>query len=98
MISLLADTLDIPRANVVPFDRWVYSVRQFPGSTEKDNPAAMLIDFLDTHFVRMSCGELILDTKNSREHSTTLAGEGPVGADLVRKYIRAWKDRGFLHQ
>ena len=98
MVSLLADALEIPRTNVVPFDKWVRAVRQYPGSADKDNPADRLADFLDNHFVRMSCGGLILDTNRSREHSPTLASQGPVGADLVRKYIRAWKDMGFLHE
>lgn len=98
MISLFADELDIPRANVVSFDKWVHAVRQFPGSAEKDNPAAWLTDFWDNHFVRVSCGDLIPDTSNSEEHSLTLASEGPVSDDLVRKYIRAWKDIGFLQE
>ena len=98
MISLFADELDIPRANVVPFDKWVHAVRQFPGSAEKDNPAAWLTDFWDNHFVRVSRGELILDTSNSEEHSHTLASESPVSDDLARKYIRVWKDMGFLQE
>ena len=98
MIFLLADELHIPYANVVPFDKWVHSVRQFPGSTEKDNPAAWLTDFWDNHFVRVACGDLILDTRKSEEHSPTLASEGPIGADLVRKYICAWKDMAFLRE
>ena len=98
MISLFADALSIPRANVVPFDKWVHAVRQFPGSAEKDNPAAWLTDFWDNHFVRVSCGDLISDTSNSEEHSLTLASECPVSDDQVGKYIRAWKDMGFLQQ
>lgn len=98
MVALFADELKIPRANVVPFDKWVHAVRQFPGSKEKDNPAAWLTDFWDNHFVRVSCGDLILDTTKSEEHSPTLACEGPVSDDLARKYIRAWKDMGFLQE
>ena len=97
MIAILADALDIPNANIVPFDDWLRRVRRFPSSTEADNPAGIVVEFLDEHFVRMSCGGLILDTTKSRKHSKTLAmGTAPVSAELVRKYIRIWQDAGFL--
>jgi hypothetical protein len=97
MIPVLADALDIPRRNAIPFDDWVKRVRNFPGSIELDNPAAKLIEFLDGNFIRMSCGGLLLDTAKSREHSKTLTNVGPVSEDVARKYIQAWKDMGFLH-
>ena len=93
---MLADALDIPRSNVITFQEWVDRVRRFPGSVETENPAGRLVDFLDRHFVRMSCGGLILETEKSTEHSRTLRELGPVGDDLVRKYIRSWKEMGFL--
>lgn len=98
MIPLLADELNIPRDNIVPFKEWVRRVRSFPGAVEWDNPAALLIDFLDDNFLRMSCGGLLLDTAKSCEHSKTLAAVGPVSADVTKKYIQSWKDSGFLHQ
>ncbi|OCL13142.1 non-reducing polyketide synthase 1 [Glonium stellatum] len=97
MISILGGTLNVPRTNVVPFHAWIRLVRQFPGSTDIDNPAAKLVDFLEEHFVRMSCGGLILDTTRSREHSKTLASEKVISAELVRSYISAWKAMGFLN-
>lgn len=97
-MPVLAEALGVPRANVIPFDAWLHRVRQFPGSTETDNPAGRLLEFLDEHFIRMSCGGLILDTTKSREHSVTLAREGPVSGEVVRKYIHAWKDMGFLNR
>jgi hypothetical protein len=98
MILALADALAIPHTNIIPFDDWVSRVRRFPGSVETDNPAARLVEFLDKHFVRMSCGELILDTAKSTEHSETLRSEEPVSVDIVKKYIRNWKDMGFLRK
>ncbi|KAL5333395.1 hypothetical protein BJX70DRAFT_406246 [Aspergillus crustosus] len=97
MLPVLADALGIPRDNVVPFGEWVRRVRHFPGSVELDNPAAKLIEFLDDNFLRMSCGGLLLDTANSREHSVAMRGVGPVSAEVARKYIDAWKKMGFLH-
>ena len=92
---MLADALDIPRTNIIPFDDWLKRVRQCPDET--DNPARKVIEFFDEHFLRMACGGLVLDTTKSRGCSKTLASGGPVSADLVRKYVLAWKDMGFLH-
>ncbi|XDG01217.1 hypothetical protein ABKA04_000832 [Annulohypoxylon sp. FPYF3050] len=52
MIKLLADALDIPRENIVPFQEWVKRVRRSPLQAETDNPAAKLIDFLDENFLQ----------------------------------------------
>jgi len=98
MIPVLADALGMTHAEVIPFEKWVHRVRHFPGSVETDNPAGKVIEFLDEHFIRMSCGGLILDTTKSREHSRTLANTRPVSADLARKYVLAWKDSGFLRR
>ncbi|GLA17560.1 type I Iterative Polyketide synthase (PKS) [Aspergillus niger] len=97
MVPVLIDALGIPAQNVIPFADWVCRVRAFPGQVEWDNPAALLIDFLDDHFLRMSCGGLLLDTKRACEHSPTLAAVGPVTAELARKYIQSWKEMGFLN-
>ncbi|KAM0147076.1 hypothetical protein ACHAPG_010801 [Botrytis cinerea] len=95
MIMVLANELGIPSNYIVPFDEWLSRVRRFPGSTN-DNPAGQLVEFFDKHFVRMSCGGLILDTVKSQEHSKTIRSTGPVSIDLVRKYILSWKSSGFL--
>jgi acyl transferase domain-containing protein/nucleoside-diphosphate-sugar epimerase/acyl carrier protein/SAM-dependent methyltransferase len=94
-IPVLSEALGIPSSNVIPFKDWVGLVRRFPGS-EVDNPAVRLIDFLDDNFLRMSCGGLLLDTTKSREHSPTLAAVGPVSGDVARRYVKAWRDMGFL--
>jgi hypothetical protein len=99
MIQVLAEVLNIPRANIIKFEAWLDRVRQFPpSSADIDNPAARLVEFLEAHFVRMSCGDLILDTAHSREHSETLRNSRPVSKELVAKYVQAWKDMGFLHR
>lgn len=96
MIATLAGALDIPRNRVVPFPEWVNRVRHSPLLPDTDNPAAMLIDFLELDFQRMSCGGLLMDVTKTKEHSQTLAKLGPVEADVARKYVQAWKDMGFM--
>jgi hypothetical protein len=96
MIVVLADALNIPHTSIIPFTKWIDRVRRFPGSIETDNPAGRLVEFLQKNFVRMSCGGLILDTAKSTEHSKALRHTQPVGLELARKYVQAWKDAGFL--
>ncbi|PFH62879.1 hypothetical protein XA68_11435 [Ophiocordyceps unilateralis] len=90
--AILADALKIP--NLIPFSEWVERVRAAP---QRNNPASTLLDFLDGNYLRMSCGGLVLDVKNTLEHSKTLAAVGPVSEEVVRKYIHIWKEIGFLN-
>ncbi|KAI0442588.1 hypothetical protein F4803DRAFT_353224 [Xylaria telfairii] len=95
MISAFADCLGITTENIIPYPAWVARVRQFAGSVA-ENPALQLIDFFEQYFVAMSCGQLMLDTVETRSHSTTMQTMKPVEKDLVRKYVGAWKRAGFL--
>ncbi|KAM7210478.1 polyketide synthase [Rhypophila decipiens] len=98
MIKTLVDALGLPRDDsTVSFDDWVSRVRRSPLAPETDNPAARLIDFVDDHFRRMSCGGLVLDTAKACRDSPALAAVGPVSDEVVRRYISAWKDMGFLN-
>ncbi|KAL9594219.1 MAG: hypothetical protein Q9219_007152 [cf. Caloplaca sp. 3 TL-2023] len=96
MIRILADEMSIPEANIIPFDEWIQRVKRSPMNVETDNPAAKLVGFLEEHFLRMSCGGLILETEKARERSRVLRERGPVEEEVVRGYVRAWRDMGFL--
>nr|UOS85799.1 non-reducing polyketide synthase [Hypoxylon rubiginosum] len=97
-LPVLADALAIPRDRIVPFKEWMRLVRNFPGVAEWDNPAWLLADFLEQDFERMSCGGVLMRTEKTQEHSATLRSVGPIGADVLNKYIQAWKDSGFLRR
>lgn len=97
MITILSDALNIPQINIIPYGEWLHRARQFPPSLMSENPAARLADFFETDFLRMSCGGMILDTAHTKEHSETFRGLGPIDESLVRRYIQAWKESGFLH-
>jgi malonyl CoA-acyl carrier protein transacylase/nucleoside-diphosphate-sugar epimerase len=98
MLPVLADALGIPRKDIIPFEDWVDKIRDRMASGKPDmaNPAAKLIDFLDDNFTRMSCGGLLLQTKNTEEHSKTMREVGPIEIETARKFIRAWREIGFL--
>ncbi|KAL4758755.1 ketoacyl-synt-domain-containing protein [Aspergillus foveolatus] len=89
--AVLSDALGINQ--LVPFRTWMDRVRAAP---TRDNPATTLLEFLESNYLRMSCGGLILDVKRAVEHSKTLSAVGPIGEEVVRKYIQVWKEIGFL--
>lgn len=84
----------------IPLDEWLRRVRDWPhrqqGTPDGANPAYLLVDFLHHHFLRMSCGGLLLSTVKARAHSPTLAGVGPVDSTTVNMYVQGWKTTGFL--
>lgn len=90
--TILSDALGIP--SLIPFEEWVERVRAAP---QHNNPAATLLEFLDSNYLRMSCGGLVLDVKKALEHSKSLTTVGAVSEEVVRKYARIWKEIGFLN-
>ncbi|KAL4735959.1 hypothetical protein BDV11DRAFT_211615 [Aspergillus similis] len=95
MMASLASALGLGKESIVPYDQWVDRVRRLRGSTA-DNPALQLIDFFETYFIPMSCGELILDTTRAKQYSETLRNQGPITDEVIGKYIRALRSSGFL--
>jgi hypothetical protein len=87
--------LHIDEENIIPFHDWVQRVRDFDGPIT-ENPARQVVEFFDEHFLRMSCGDLVLKTVKSRELSTTLGARGIVKPELVNKYVEAWRRAGVL--
>jgi thioester reductase-like protein len=97
VLSLLSAELGIPSENVVDYEEWLGRVRGLPREKDVDNPAKKVMKFLEDDFLRMACGGLVLDTNKAVKTSETLGHAKPVSEELVRKYVRTWKEVGFLH-
>lgn len=98
MSPVMARALDIPTNAIIPFNSWIKRVRTSPLVPDTENPAGrpMMVDFLSNNFERMSCGGLILDTELAKQHSATMASEGPVGPAIAMKFVDKWREMGFL--
>nr|ALP31888.1 polyketide synthase 12 [Diaporthe helianthi] len=102
MMTVLADELGLDlHKHAIPFDEWVQRVTKHgPGAFNTtfgaENPAFLLIDFLEANFERVSCGGLLMDTCHTQEHSPTMRGVEPFSHDLTRLFIQKWRDSGFL--
>lgn len=96
---IFARLLNVPAGAIVPFREWIKRVRTSPLVAETENPTARsgFADFLEKNFERMSCGGLVLDTTRAKEHSVTMAREGPVSEEVIGRYVEAWKKMGFLN-
>lgn len=93
MNAVLMDATGIQ--NLIPFEEWCERVATAP---LKDNPVQNLLEFLDDNFIRMSYGRLVMNPKNTLEHSKSLRAVGPVGEEVVRRYVHIWKEIGFLNK
>lgn len=95
MIQWLSTALGVQQ--IVPFEDWVNCVRQQSSLNDEDkNPAGLLLEFWEKHFVRMSTGSLVLSTERSRRASPTLSGARMIDQELLEKYIQNWRSMGFL--
>ena len=93
MNAILKDALGVSK--LIPFEEWVGRVKAL-GQDGRNNPAFTLLEFLDGNYLRMSCGGLVLDVRRTVEASGTLAKVGPVPEEVVRRYVRVWREIGFL--
>ena len=82
MNRYLQAALKIP--NLIPLHDRLERVRRAP---QRNNPALILSEFLESNYLRMSCGYLVLDVSNTLEHSATLQAVDPVSNQILRKYI-----------
>ncbi|KIA75959.1 polyketide synthase [Aspergillus ustus] len=92
VVGVLAEEL---RVTKVPFKEWLRRARQHGVD---GNPASLMADWLEENFEKMSCRGA-MDTHTARKYSKTLSQmqvEGKVRAETVRKYVRSWRERGFL--
>lgn len=96
-IQIFSEVLRIP---VIPFSDWLQQVRQwmYPHDNVASgaNPAYTLVDFIQNHFTRISCGGLLMSTSNTVRHFPRLAKLGPISDSLLKQYIDRWIDDGFL--
>lgn len=86
---------DLGFSSPVPYTSWLQKVEVQAGDFS-ENPAAQLLWFFETEFERMDCGELILDTGKSLQHSKTLRDACVINDKLMRTYMSYWRRVKFL--
>ena len=89
-ITIIERKLGILSANRLPFITWLKQ------AMDKDAINPSLLDFLKNHFLHMSGGGIVLDTKNSRTVSPTLKASGAVEMDTINLYIDYWRSIDYL--
>ena len=97
MISLFASELGISPTAVIPYQQWLELARKMSHDGKVDIPIVKVMHFMENDFLRMACGGLILSTEKAVAASRTLRHTGPLQDDLIKSYVRKWRNMGFLH-
>ena len=95
-LEIVAPELGLPNIGFTPFTDWLDKVCAVPDEISDSVPAKKLEDFFRKDFQHMACGGIVLDTKNTRDVSSTLRNVRHVRANLLVSYIRYWKSVGYL--
>jgi hypothetical protein len=89
----LANCLDLDINQSLPVSDWVAEVR---ARSDKSSQAAKLGDFFEEDFEHMACGDVVLDTYQTRQVSPSLRKLSSMEAYEVGKYVVWWKKAGLL--
>lgn len=90
MCTVIERSLSLEPSNRLAFNDWL---KMFAGSK---GASQELMEFFHDHFLQMSGGNLVLDTKNARTASAALRSTGGIDHGTVRNYLDSWKRVGFL--
>lgn len=94
VLGIIAAELGI--ASRLPYKEWVAAMLDLPDECIASNPAKKMASFFAEDFESMSSGRVVMGTDRTREASKTLRAAGPLEAELIREYVRKWRDAGFL--
>lgn len=85
----MAQALQLPNPNGIPFEQWLEKARQ-AGSLQS------LEAFFSDHFRDLANGVVTLDTQKARAVSKVLKGATTVSHNILVRYIERWRKEGFL--
>ncbi|KAL8994550.1 MAG: hypothetical protein Q9169_005514 [Polycauliona sp. 2 TL-2023] len=88
--SILEYILGMPAGTRLPYSIWLERVSKL------DDSPSELMEFFNHEFLRMSGGDIVLDTKQCRVRSPTLKSTGAVGPEEIGSYISFWRRFGYL--
>jgi thioester reductase-like protein len=111
-LAVIASKLGIDGNQFLAMDEWVRQVCEADDESERDstgvttrsgaegdpNPGKRLAQFFSEDFRRMSGGDVVMDTRQARNISGTLARSDVVNEDLIAAYIDHWCKIGFIRQ
>ncbi|KAL9938013.1 hypothetical protein V8E36_003558 [Tilletia maclaganii] len=85
-------TSELKLKTLLPWAEWIERVR----GADETLPASKLTRFLETDFLELGTGAVVLDTAVAQTLSPTLAASQPLTANHVREYLAYWKKIGAL--
>ncbi|KAI0685571.1 hypothetical protein BC835DRAFT_1456089 [Cytidiella melzeri] len=95
ILARFASCLGLPTDDErIPFAEWLKIVRDYGDAEE--NPCVKITSFLESEFLRMATGDVVLDTTAAKAISHTLAGSCAVPDDILERYVEYWKRERFI--
>jgi hypothetical protein len=91
LASILGGSDPLP---VIPYREWLDKVK---AAGEAKNPAYKVLNFLENDFIRMSGGDVILRTAESKLDSPTLVRSTALDRKHLEEYIAYWRKTGAMH-
>lgn len=92
----LTPQLGLSHLNHVPYADWLAQLRDLPDMDAEESPAKKLEAFFERDFVRMSGGEVVMDTSRMRAVSGTLRSMDAISPKLIERYVAYWRSIAFL--
>ncbi|KAL6304984.1 hypothetical protein BKA93DRAFT_731865 [Sparassis latifolia] len=78
----------------LPYLQWLDKVRENPDTVA--NPSVKIMPFLESEFLRMATGQVVLDMSIAKTMSPSLKACGPLEPSHLLRYVKFWRDEGFL--
>ncbi|MDI1486702.1 MAG: putative NRPS-like protein biosynthetic cluster [Ramalina farinacea] len=97
VLQMIAPELGLSSAEFIPLASWLDRVRRMPDLASDKMPVKKLEDFFRRDFEHMACGSVVLDTKNTRDLSSTLRKLSHFPKELFGSYVRYWKASGYIN-
>lgn len=92
VVTIIEQNIGLKSRPRLAFPDWLDRVRSAEGETSS------LMEFFENHFLRMSSGSLVLDTKHCQKISPTLDSADAVTEQFIKQCVEFWTKVGMLKQ
>jgi len=96
VLDVLVPELSVTNSSIIPYAEWLAKVLAVPDEKINANPAKKMADFFQRDFEHMAGGQIVMSTESTRKASPCLRNCDAVGGDIIRDYVRGWREVGFL--
>ncbi len=90
LASILGGDQPLP---IIPYEKWLEKVK---AAGQDKNPAFRVLSFLENDFIRMSSGDVVLRTAETKLDSSTLVKSTAIDREHLEEYVAYWRRIGAM--